>query len=71
MFVSACCEGERCHCGEPAQHKVEETIFFDEPMPNRHPLTAYICHKHFCEIMGPFADNPLYTERPRMVASQQ
>lgn len=65
MFVSASCEGERCHCGAPAEHKVEETIFHDEPMPNRHPLTAYICHKHFREIMGPFANNPLYTERAR------
>lgn len=63
MFVSMCCEGERCHCGEPAEHKVEETVFNDDPMPNRHPLTAYICHKHFAEIMGPMADNWFYLNR--------
>ncbi len=51
-FVSKCCEGERCWCNEPAQHKVEETIFSDDPHPHRHPFTAYVCHYHFCEIMG-------------------
>lgn len=55
-FVSGCCEGERCYCGEPAEHKVEETIFFDDPVKNRHPLTRYVCHPHFREIMGPAAD---------------
>jgi hypothetical protein len=62
-FVSECCQGERCHCGEPAEHKVEETIFHDDPIQSRHPLTAYICHKHFREIMGSFADNHDYRER--------
>ena len=62
-FVSACCEGERCYCGQPAQHKVEEAMFFDEPVPNRHPLTAYICHRHFREIMGPYADHAEYRNR--------
>jgi len=56
-FVSACCEGERCRiCGSPAEHKVEETIFDDDPMPVRHPLTAYICHTHFVTLMGPAAN---------------
>jgi hypothetical protein len=55
-FVSGSCEGERCQCGQPAQHKVEETIFHDDPVPHRHPLTSYICHHHFVEIMGPAAD---------------
>ena len=62
-FVSACCEGERCYCGQPAQHKVEEAMFFDEPVPNRHSLTAYICHRHFREIMGPYADHAEYRNR--------
>ncbi len=53
-FVSGPCE--RCHCGMPAEHKVEETIFSDDPRPVRHPLTAYICHAHFREMMGPAAD---------------
>ena len=52
-FVSACCDGERCYCGEPAKHKIEETIFFDDPNPGRHPFTSYVCHDHFVQIMGP------------------
>lgn len=55
-FVSMCCEGEKCFCGLPAEHKVEETIFDDDPVKHRHPLTSYICHKHFREVMGPAAD---------------
>jgi hypothetical protein len=55
-FVSACCEGERCFCGAPAEHKVEQTIFDDDPYPARHPLTRYVCHPHFREIMGTAAD---------------
>jgi hypothetical protein len=56
-FVSGCCGGEICSlCGAPAEHKIGETIFYDDPMPRRHNLTAYICHKHFREIMGPAAD---------------
>lgn len=66
-FVSECCEGERCFCGAPAEHKVAEVIFDDEPkfplvfpggretLLRRHELTAYICHKHFRKIMGPAA----------------
>lgn len=56
-FVSKCCEGERCICcGRPAEHKVNENIFFDDPYPARHELTAYLCHYHFRQIMGPAAD---------------
>lgn len=61
-FVSRCCEDERCTyegCGEPAEHKVEETIFYDDPLPQRHPLTSYLCHQHFRLIMGPAADRRL------------
>lgn len=56
-FVSASCEGEKCFCGDRAEHKVEETIFADDPLQQRHPLTAYVCHKHFRATMGPAADN--------------
>jgi len=66
---SECCIGERCFCGAPADHKVEETVFSDDwsmrdngpngsmprQMRGRHPLTAYICHRHFAQIMGPAA----------------
>lgn len=40
-------------CGAPADAKVEETIFHDDPMPIRHALTAYVCAKHFTAIMSP------------------
>ncbi len=52
-FVSSCCHGERCYCGAPAEYKVEETIFHDDPLPGRHPLTSYVCRDHMREIMGP------------------
>jgi hypothetical protein len=54
-FVSSACLGERCFCGAPGEHKVEETIQFDDPFPQRHPFTAYVCHRHFCQFMGPAA----------------
>lgn len=68
-FPSACCEGERCWCGEPASHKVAEVVFDDDwsraddgpngHMPReqrgRHELTAYLCSAHFVGIMGPAA----------------
>jgi hypothetical protein len=67
-FVSASCRGERCWCGAPAEHKVEEAIPDDEPVAyfelagsrrpyQRHPLTTYLCHSHFRQIMGPAADD--------------
>jgi hypothetical protein len=58
-FVSHCCAGERCSiCHEAAEHKVEETVFHDDPQCGRHPLTVYICHTHFRMLMGPAADWP-------------
>lgn len=58
------CEGEKCFCGQQADHKIEEVIFDDDwsmqnpiaMMRGRHPLTSYICHEHFRMIMGPAAD---------------
>ena len=50
-FVSKCCVGERCFCGRQATKKVEETIFDDDPEQIRHPYTAYLCEKHFNQIM--------------------
>ncbi|MBO9710510.1 MAG: hypothetical protein J7521_20105 [Caulobacter sp.] len=52
-FISGCCKGERCFCGEPAARKVEEVIFDDDPIQHRHPLTRYVCAGHFAQIMGP------------------
>lgn len=41
---SASCEGETCTlCGKPAAMKVGEEIMHDDPLPNRHNYTAYVC----------------------------
>jgi hypothetical protein len=59
-FVSMYCEGERCNfegCSALAEHKIEETIFDDDPLQPRHELTAYVCHSHFRQMMGPAADH--------------
>lgn len=52
-FVSQACQGETCWCGQAAEHKVEEAILFDDPVPIRHPYTTYVCHAHFRQMMGP------------------
>ena len=56
-FVSICCDGETCRCGQPASHKVSESIPFDDPVKagqflTRHPFTAYVCCSCFRDIMG-------------------
>ena len=58
-FVSVSCQGERCEMcieldqdGRPATHKVGEEIPHDDPFPNRHNLTTYVCCEHFRLIMG-------------------
>jgi hypothetical protein len=50
-------KGEICtKCKNPkAPHKVYEEIFDDDPMPYRHPFTAYLCCSCFEQIMGPGA----------------
>lgn len=51
--VSMYCTGEKCGiCGRPATHKVCEEVFDDDPDPHRHPLTSYVCCRHFRAIMG-------------------
>lgn len=51
--VSAACEGEFCSvCGGPAAGKLGEEILFDDPHPNRHPLTAYVCRDHFDTVLN-------------------
>jgi hypothetical protein len=52
-MASLTCVGERCWCGQPAAKKVGEEIAFDDPMPNRHNLTAYVCAEHYAQLMGP------------------
>lgn len=57
-FVSASCAGERCRCGLAATHKLGEEIPHDDPLPNRHNLTAYVCCAHFSEALGVFCEIP-------------
>lgn len=54
-FVSASCGGEVCRfgsglndtCEADATHKIEETVFHDDPHHVRHPMTAYLCCRHY------------------------
>jgi len=57
-FVPDSADGERCGiCSASASHKVEEVIpYFDKPGQTvRHPLTTYLCCKHFSDLMGSLA----------------
>ena len=47
-------EGESCswHAERASRHKVGEEILFDDPAPERHPLTAYVCCECFVRLMG-------------------
>ena len=58
LFISKFA-GEACRfhegdeiCGRDSVYKVEEAIFADDPNPNRHPLTNYLCRAHFNMVMG-------------------
>ena len=52
-FVSCTCIGEVCSiCGKDATNKLVEEIAYDDPYPNRHNLTAYVCREHFEMIVG-------------------
>jgi len=52
-FIPLSAGGEACRiCGNPAHRKVEEHVFDDDPMPVRHPFTAYLCLYHFNKVMG-------------------
>jgi len=44
--------GERCACGVPAAHKVEEVASPEAGNISRRPLSAFLCHVHFCELMA-------------------
>ena len=68
-FVSASCQGEVCSVchrnltdlrryAQPATHKVGEEILSDDPNPNRHNLTAYLCCAHFQQLFGPASGCP-------------
>lgn len=52
--ISKYCEGEKCRCGAPAAHKIEETIFDDDPRTYVHPLTQYVCEEHFNKTLRPY-----------------
>jgi hypothetical protein len=53
IMPSKACIGERCFCGLPAAKKVGEEILFDDPNPDRHNLTRYVCARHYAQLMGP------------------
>lgn len=61
-YVSLTCNGEYCgicrRSGEfwPSTHKIGEEIPTDDPIPNRHNLTQYVCCRHFMLIMGNAVD---------------
>jgi len=58
-FISESCEGELCRiCHEPATHKLGEEIMHDDPNPNRHNLTAYVCCKHWKMVLGDYTGCP-------------
>lgn len=52
-FRSATCEGEICACGQPADAKIGEEIAHDDPNPNRHNLTTYVCRACFDALLSP------------------
>lgn len=70
--VSASCGGRNCYiCGKPSTHKVGEEIMWDDPMPNRHNYTAYVCCDCFTMILGPAVPcekKPLKIEVDVMIA---
>lgn len=47
---------ERCRCGQPASHKVEET----SALSTFHPMTAYLCCDHFRMFVGRCENFPAY-----------
>lgn len=51
--VSKYCKVEKCPCGSPAVHKIEETIFDDLPGP-RHPYVQYVCQICFDRTLRPY-----------------
>jgi len=64
-WVSGTCCGETCTlCKAPAAHKIGEEIAFDDPFPNRHNLTAYVCDPCFRRIMGDWGVDWVNAHRP-------
>jgi hypothetical protein len=64
IMPSKACIGERCWCGAPAAKKVGEEILFDDPNPDRHNLTRYICAEHYAQLMGPLGAKQVGYTRP-------
>lgn len=61
QFVSETCRGEKCGfsmpyqrtCGQPAVMKVGEEIAYDDPNPERHNFTQYVCREHADRLLHP------------------
>jgi hypothetical protein len=55
LHRSVSCNGETCTlCGKPADLKVGEEIMHDDPHPDRHNLTAYICARCGDRLLRPY-----------------
>jgi len=55
FYVGLSNVGEVCmidNCGKDATHKIGEEISNDDPYPDRHNLTNYVCCEHYQKIMG-------------------
>lgn len=79
-WVSASCGGEECGMclrllglRVQATHKVEETIFHDDPNQMRHNYTQYVCCDHFKQVFGPWThrEEAMGKSEPEIVGRPQ
>ena len=45
-------DARSCGCGGPAKHEVAEVISTEVSRAARAPLSAFLCHDHFCQLMA-------------------
>lgn len=63
-FVSQCCIGEKCPCGKDATKKIQEVILSDDPHPERHGYSQYVCSEHFDLFLRPYLKKDQPAEQP-------
>ena len=69
MWQSQSTKGEKCvMCGTDAAAKIGEEIMHDDPVQDRHNLTAYVCEQHFRQLFGDLGVNA--TEQLRKTPQQ-
>lgn len=62
------CDGETCAlCSAEAVAKISEEIACDDPFPDRHPLTSYLCRMHFRLVMGDVGVNFVENFREKLL----